>query len=84
MKNRQPATASYSKWRDLSPATTLKIAGTTKRVADALHTKTQIKTQTCTTRGPMVTFWGEAGEGKPGESRPNTQHDIVFVVKLCV
>ena len=63
----------------MSPDTTLKIAGTTKRVADALHTKTQIKTQTCPTRGPVVTFWGEAREGKPGESRPDKQHDILVL-----
>ena len=65
-ENRQLATASYRKRRDLNLATPLNISGPSKRGSDALPIKTQFKTQTCTTRLlPWSRFGARQEKGTP-------------------
>ena len=65
-ENRQLATASYRKRRDLNLATPLNISGPSKRGSDALPIKTQLKTQTCTTRLlPWSRFGARQEKGNP-------------------
>jgi hypothetical protein len=79
-ENRQLATASYRKRRDLNLATPLNISGPSKRGSDALPIKTQLKTQTCTTRLlPWSRFGARQEKGNP-ENLDLTRSTVFFVV----